>query len=79
MEIFDLPQPPPDYYEWASWHYDEKDPRYQKHGPLVMEMGRDKTLAQARLEVWTSRHPQVVTKILRRTVTYGPWEEVNLE
>jgi len=70
---------PETFIEWAS-----------AHGPtelvlasgekvvdiFLMPTGRDKTLAELRVNTWKESHPEVPGWLLRREVTRGPWEKV---
>jgi hypothetical protein len=68
-----------DHHEWASAH----GPTTLHYGSdeviqdvFMMPVGRDLGLALLRIRTWLEDRPDVPAKLLRRTVTYGPWEEV---
>jgi hypothetical protein len=68
-----------DHFEWASLHgpttlFPGSDRVIE--GEFLMPTGRDLALAQVRVKTWLEDRPDVPAKLLRRTVTYGPWEEV---
>lgn len=65
-----------DHYRWMTTHTGHiGHADFDETNPFTQDAGPDEALARLRLAWWEHR-PDVTTRLLRRPVLYGPWEEV---